>query len=313
MSNFWTLWTATIGVMSNPLTLGTVAMLTTAPLLWAGNAIVGRLAHDLISPFALNFVRWALAFVLLLPLAWKVLRQKSPLWPMWRRYALLGLLGIGCYNSLLYLALKTSTPLNATLVSSSMPIWMLALGRIFWGMPISSQQVLGAVLSMLGVVTVLSRGDIDVLWQLQLVPGDLFMLLATLIWTVYTWLLTKTPAPAEMQNDWAAFLMAQLVFGVLWSGLFAGTEAVLGAAHLVPGWPLLAVLLFIAIGPAILAYRFWGAGVQRSSPQIAGFFANLIPLFTALLSIPILGTSPHLYHAVAFVLIVAGIMVSSRR
>ena len=84
--------------------------------MWASNAIVGRLVHDMISPFALNFVRWLLACLLLLPLAWRVLRSDSVLWQHWRAYAVLGLLGIGCYNSLLYLALKTSSPLNATLV-----------------------------------------------------------------------------------------------------------------------------------------------------------------------------------------------------
>jgi drug/metabolite transporter (DMT)-like permease len=81
--------------------------------------------------------------VLLLPLAWRVLRKDSPIWPLWRQYMLLGLLGIGCYNALLYLALKTSTPLNVTLVSSSMPVWMLAIGRLCWGIRISRRQMGG--------------------------------------------------------------------------------------------------------------------------------------------------------------------------
>ncbi len=285
-------------------------MLSLPPLLWAGNAIVGRLAHDLISPFALNFVRWILAFVLLLPLAGAVLRPASPLWRHWPRLALLGLLGIGCYNALLYLALQTSTPLNVTLVGSSMPVWMLAVGRLCWGTPISRRQLLGAGLSVLGVLTVLSRGDLQVLGQLRLVPGDLFMVLATILWAFYTWLLAKTRLPAELQANWASFLLAQMLFGLIWSGLFTAAEVWSGHFHVAAGWPLAAALLFIAIGPAILAYRFWGLGVQRSSPQIAGFFGNLIPLFTALLSIPILGQTPHAYHVLAFGLIVGGIMVS---
>lgn len=149
--------------------------------------------------------------------------------------------------------------------------------------------------------------------HLQLVPGDLFMLLATLIWSLYTWLLTKAPGPQEFKSDWAQFLFAQVLFGVLWSGLFTATEASLGAFHLVLGWPLITALVFITIGPAILAYRFWGAGVRRSSPAVGGFFANLIPLFTAILSVLVLGQAPQLYHAGAFVLIVGGILVASRR
>ncbi len=79
---------------------------------------------------------------------------------------------------------------------------------------------------------------------------------------------------------------------MLWSGLFTATEASLGAFHLVLGWPLITALVFITIGPAILAYRFWGAGVRRSSPAVGGFFANLIPLFTAILSVLVLGQAP---------------------
>ena len=299
--------------MTVPLNLGTAALLSGAALLWASNAIVGRLVHDMISPFALNFVRWLLVFLLLLPLAWRVLRSDSVLWQHWRSYAVLGLLGIGCYNSLLYLALKTSSPLNATLVGSSMPIWMLCMGRLFWGTPISGRQIVGALLSIAGVVLVLTRGDLQVLRALQLVPGDLFMLLATLIWSIYTWLLTRAPGAPEFKGNWSMFLLAQVVFGVLWSGLFTTGEWALGTLTLQPSWALAAALLFIAVGPAMLAYRFWGAGVRRSSPTVAGFFANLIPLFTAILSVLVLGQAPQLYHAGAFVLIVGGIWVASRR
>ena len=297
--------------MNSRLSLSTALLLTTATLLWAANAIVGRLVHDLISPIALNFFRWLIAFLLLLPLAGSVLRPSSPIWAQWRQYALLGLLGIGCYNALLYLALKTSAPLNVTLVGSSMPVWMLGIGYVFWGTPVSRRQLLGAVLSIAGVLVVLSRGDINVLRHLQLVPGDLFVLLATIGWAFYTWLLSKTSGPAEVKSNWAAFLLAQMAFGLVWCSLATGTEYALGAFHFEWGWPLAAALAFISVGPAIAAYRFWGVGVQRATPAIAGFFGNLIPLFTALLSIPILGDVPRAYHAIAFALIVGGIVVSS--
>ena len=86
-------------MMHQRLTPSTIALLTLPPLLWAGNAVVGRLVHDMVPPMALNFIRWLLAFALLLPFAGQVLRRDSPLWPHWRRYALLGLLGVGVYNA----------------------------------------------------------------------------------------------------------------------------------------------------------------------------------------------------------------------
>ena len=299
--------------MSARLTPRTAALLTLPPLLWAGNAVVGRLVTDLVPPITLNFLRWVLAFVILLPLAAWVLRPGSGLWAHWRRFALLGLLGVGLYNALQYLALHTSTALNVTLVASSMPLWMMALGRLFFDARITRPQLLGALLSMAGVAVVLARGNLAQLAQLQLVPGDLYMLAATIAWAWYSWLLARRAEPDAIRADWAAFLLAQIVFGLGWSGLMTAGEWALTDARIQWGWSLAAALLFVAVGPAVLAYRFWGLGVQHAGPTVAGFFGNLTPLFAAVMSALFLGEAPRLYHAAAFALIVAGILVSARR
>ena len=299
--------------MTQRLSPTTLVFLTVAPLLWAGNAVVGRMVNQSIPPMTLNFVRWVLAGALLLPLAWQVLRPSSSLWPHWRRFALLGLLGIGNYNALQYLALQTSSPLNVTLVGSSMPMWMMAIGVLVFRVAIHGRQVVGVLLSMLGVVLVLGRGDWQQLLALRLVPGDIYMLLATISWAMYSWLLARTQEPADVRANWAAFLLAQLFFGVFWSGSFAAVEWSLGYHHIAWSPLLVAALAFIAIGPALLAYRFWGVGVQQAGPVIAAFFSNLTPLFAALLSAAFLGEWPQMYHAIAFVLIVGGIWIASQR
>lgn len=304
---------ATVPGMNHKLSPGTAVLLTIPPLLWAGNAVVGRLVNDLVPPVTLNFLRWVLAFVILLPLAPWLLRRGSGLWAHRRRFALLGLLGVGTYNALQYLALKTSTPLNVTLVASSAPLWMMALGALFFQARVSRPQLLGALLSMAGVLVVLARGDGSQLAALRLVPGDLFILLATLSWAWYSWLLTRRDEPEPIRSDWAAFLLAQVVFGLGWSGLFSAAEWTLTDARITWGWPLAGALVFIAVGPAVLAYRCWGLGVQRAGPAVAAFFANLAPLFAALMSAAFLGEAPRPYHALAFALIVGGIVVSSRR
>ena len=102
--------------MTQHLSVRTALLLTLPPLLWAGNAVVGRMMVGLVPPITFNLLRWLAGFALLLPLATWVLRRDSPLWTHWRRMALLGLLGMGSYNALLYMALKSSTPLNVTLV-----------------------------------------------------------------------------------------------------------------------------------------------------------------------------------------------------
>ncbi|HWJ95000.1 MAG TPA: DMT family transporter [Telluria sp.] len=298
--------------MQHRLTPTNALLLTIPPLLWAGNAVVGRLLQGLVPPVTLNFLRWVLAGLILLPLAGWVLWPRSGLWTQWRRFAVLGLVGVGCYNALQYLALKTSTPLNVTLVGASVPVFMLGVGALLFGHRPSRRQYLGAVLSIAGVLVVLSRGDLDVLLNVHLVPGDLYMLLATLSWSIYSWLLIRAGVQPHIRTDWAAFLLAQIAFGLGWSGLFAAGEWALGAPPIRWGWPLAAGLAFVAIGPAVVAYRCWGLGVQRMGPNVAAFFSNLTPLFAALMSAAFLGEWPHLYHAIGFVLIVGGILVSSR-
>ena len=303
----------TVTGMTQPLVPRTVLLLTLPPLLWAGNAVVGRMVSPLVPPITLNFLRWALAFFILLPMAYPVFRSGSGLWTHWRRFASLSLLGVGCYNALQYLALQTSTPLNVTLVAASTPVFMLVLGALFFKAPVRLPQLAGAMLSMAGVAVVLSRGDWAQLMQVQFVLGDLYILAATACWALYSWLLSQRAEPEVLRQNWAAFLMAQVVFGLGWSGAFTAAEWTWTDAHIRWGWPLVGALAFVAIGPAVLAYRCWGEGVQRAGPAVAGFFANLTPLFAALMSAAFLGELPHLYHALAFVLILAGIFVSSRR
>jgi len=299
--------------MTRRLSTSTIMLLSIAPLMWASNAVIGRMINDLVPPMTLNFFRWLLAFLVLLPLAHRVLHRDSLMWRHWRRFALLGLLSVGAYNSLQYLALHTSTVMNVTLVASSIPIWMLGLGWLLHREKISRRQAWGAVLSIGGVLIVLSRGDAAVLMQMSLVPGDFYVLLATASWAGYSWMLARPTEPPAIRQDWAAFLLAQIFFGLLWSGLFVAGEWAWTPARIQWSWPVVAALVYITLGPALLAYRAWSAGIERAGPAMASFFSNLTPLFAAIMSTIFLGEWPSLYHALAFGLIVGGIVVSSRR
>jgi drug/metabolite transporter (DMT)-like permease len=300
--------------MTQRLSPSTVLLLCLPSLTWSGNAVIGRLVHDLISPMTLNFLRWSLALLILLPLAHTVFRRSSALWPQWRYYATLGLLGIGSYNALQYLALQTSQPLNTTLVGSGTPFWILIVGHLFFGASTRRVEWIGALVSVAGVLTVLSRGSVRALLDLHLVPGDAFMVLATVTWAFYAWKLVRPPAGRDVsRQDWAAFLAAQAFFGVLWSSGFAAAEWGLGRGHVEWSWSLGAGIGFISLFAAVIAFRAYGAGIQRVGPTITTFFGNLTPLFTAVLSAALLGERPQVYHGVAFLLIVGGIVISSRR
>jgi drug/metabolite transporter (DMT)-like permease len=298
--------------MTNRLSPSTIFLLTVPPLLWAGNAIVGRLVRAAVPPMTLNLLRWSIALLILLPLGRALFRGNS-LRTNWRRYALLGLLGIGLYNSFQYLALQSSTPINVTLVAAGMPVWMMAVGALFFRVPVSRKQMGGAALSIAGVLLVLCRGQWNLLLAMRLVPGDVYMILATIAWSFYSWLLMQPKDPPADRANWAVFLLAQVIYGVLWSGSFAAGEWALGGVAIAWSWPVAAALLYVAVGPAVIAFRCWGAGVQRAGPSIGAFFVNLTPLFTAIMSAAFLGEAPHLYHGLAFALIVGGIVFSARR
>ena len=305
--------------MNARLTPRLIGLLLLPPLLWAGNAIVGRLVTGNVPPLAFNALRWCVA-LLLLPLGWRVLASASAreqILARWRTLSVLGLLGVGAYNALQYMALTTSSAMNVTLIASSMPVWMLAIGAIFYRERPTAQSLLGAVLSLAGVAVVLGRGDLAVLAQVRFVVGDLLMIVAIIGWATYSWLLAR-PHPS-MRGDarpnwsWAEFLLIQMMFGLVFAGAAAGAEVlVVGEPIKWSGWVLLA-LLYVAVGPAIIAYRSWGLGVAQAGPEIAAFFSNLTPLFAAVLSAAVLGEAPQPYHGVAFALIVGGIVVSARR
>ena len=291
--------------------LSTVFYLTLATLLWAGNAISGRVLVGSISPITLSAVRWGLAALILLPLGWKVFKPSSALWQNKGRFLVLGLLGVGSYNVLLYLALQTSTAINVTLIGASMPIWMLFIGAVFYQVRPTLLQMVGAVVSLIGVTVVLTRGEPTSLLSMEVVMGDLLIMLATILWAFYSWMISRPGESTERQWPWAEFLMAQVFIGFMWTMLFEGAEIATGHAFIDLNYWTGALIVFVAIGPSLIAYRCWGLGVNGAGPTVAAFFANLIPLFTALLSAAILGDPPQLFHGLAFALIVIGILVSS--
>ena len=298
-------------------------LLTLPPLMWAGNAVIGRLMVGYAPPVLLNLIRWVGALLLLLPLGWRAFgtpERRAEVRARWPHLAMLGLLGVGMYNAMQYMALRTSTPLNVTLIAASMPLWMMLTGLLLFQARPGRRDLLAAALSLSGVVTVLTRGHPLALRQVELVPGDLLILVAITCWSVYSWLLAKPPPSMRGQArphwNWAEFLLVQVVFGIAWAAAGAAVESawLAGENDVVRwGWPLALALLYLATCPSLIAYYAWGTGVARAGPAMAALFSNLTPLLTALISGAVLGSWPEAYHLVAFALIVTGIMCSALR
>ena len=287
-----------------------VVLLTLPPLLWAGNAVVGRVARDSIAPFHLNFLRWLVAAILLFPF---VARDLPKSWPalraVWPWVLLMGLLGVGTYNALQYLALTTSTPINTSLIASSGPIFSLVLGALLFAERVTTSQIAGAAVSLLGVLWVMVHGDIARARAIDLDIGDLYMLLATLSWAVYTWVVRKRRPKVTM----AVLLFAQIVSGLMLALPLAAFESIRPAHPLVIDLKTMAMVGYIATCASLIAYFCWDRGVARVGAQLPMFFQNLTPVFAALISSVALHETPELYHLVGLGLILLGIVLASRR
>lgn len=292
-------------------------LLALPPLFWAGNAVVGRMMVGQVPPFTLNFLRWCVVALLLLPLGWRAFTPWSRIAQRWRYLLVTGGLAVGVYNSLQYLALVTSSPLNVTLVAASMPVWMLGVGSLFYGKHPSAREVAGALLGLAGVAVVIGRGSLAALAGVHLVAGDLYMVGALVGWAFYSWILVFPPEHMKREQapgwTWAELLLLQTLFGLAVSAVAAGGEQLAGAAPIQWKWSLIAVLLYVALFASIAAVRCWNLGVAASGPALAAFFLNLTPLFAALLSALLLGETPMAYHGLAFVLIAVGIAVGTPR
>ncbi|MCU0938447.1 MAG: DMT family transporter [Burkholderiaceae bacterium] len=288
----------------------TAFLLTLPPLFWAGNAVLARMLVGEVPPLALSLLRWLLALALFLPFVWRGLMAAWPqLRAAWRDVLWISLTGVAAYNSLQYVAVQTSSAVNVTLIAAATPVFALVFGVLFFGERARGAQWVGAGLSITGVLWVLLRGDVANVTRLNFVAGDLVMIAANITWAVYTWLLRKR----RPQVPFGPFLAAQMLVGTLMIVPLAIGEAALTSAtiHWTP--TAAAVVLYVALFPSLLAYYCWDRGVARVGAVLPVHFANLTPIFAALLSTLLLGEPPQLYHLVGLVAIVAGIQVANRR
>jgi len=190
-------------------------LLTLTALFWAGNMVMGRGIRGDVPPIALAFWRWTIALILLAPLALPHLRSQwsrlQAAWPTVVVLGLLGLLGVGCYNTFAYLALQHTTATSATLLNSFIPVATLAFGFLLFGKRLRRAEVMGVMVSLYGVAAIVNRGSIDTLLALSLNTGDLWMLAAVTVWGLYTVGLQKRPEGVDPMLMLTAFTVIGLL------------------------------------------------------------------------------------------------------
>lgn len=285
-------------------------ILVLPPLFWAGNAVAGRVAMAEMSPYALSFWRWALALAMLLPFT---LTDTLAAWPTIRarlgRMFVLGALSVGAYNTFLYMALQTTEAINATLVGSVMPLVIMVLSLVVLREPLGLWRSLGLVASFVGVALVIARGDLSALAALELHRGDVLMVLAVFAWALFSVLLRLWPP--ELSG--MVFLTVQIAMGLLVVTVLYGIDLATGGGAIPVTWQTGGIILYTAIFPALGAFFAWNYGVAKLGANIAGFYTNLVPLFTALLAAVLLNEAVRWFHGVGLGLIFLGIALATLR
>jgi drug/metabolite transporter (DMT)-like permease len=272
-------------------------------LFWGGNAVAGRMAAGLVPPLSLAFWRWLFAFLILLPFGLpRVLAQKETVARHWKLLCLLAASSVTAYNSFLYVALTTTTAVNATLVSAAIPVAIVSLSWLWFREGVGPRQAAGILLSLAGVLMVIARGELQTLLSLSLHAGDLWALAAVASWSLFSVVLRRYPTGL----DSLALLTVQVGAGTLFILPLYLVELALGGGFAL-SWTAAGLISYVAIFPSLVAYGLWNLGVVRLGPGTAGLYVNLIPVFTALLAIPLLGESFRWFHGAGMVMIFAGI------
>ena len=276
-------------------------------LCWAGNWVVGRAIHEQVPPLTLNFWRWAGSLVLILPFAWAPLRAQWRLMLRhWKWVLPMAAIASAIFQSMVYLGLQHTTALNGALLIALVPVAVAVIAAALLGDRVSARQGAGVAVSLAGAVVIIVRGDVGVLRTLAFNPGDLWILAAMPIWALYTVLLKRWPAGLERMG----FLAATALVGVAVQFPFFAWEWVAGR-HMIVTPASLAAIAYTAVFASFLAFVFYNAALQRTTPTIAGPFHHLHPAFTALLGIAFLGERTGWHHAAGVACIVLGLYLTA--
>jgi len=282
-------------------------LLTLTTLFWSGNMVVGRAIRGEVPPFTLAFWRWAIAFLLTLPLALPHLRQQWPLIKKgWKAVLILGLLGIGGYNTLAYIALQYTDATNASLLNSFIPVATIALSWAFLNKRLRGVEWLGVLVSLAGVVAIVSRGELATLLALTLNMGDLWMLGAVFVWALYTIGLQWRPTGVHPMLLLAAFTAVGLLAlapAYAWE-ILQGRQLHLSGSSL-------AGIVYIGTLPSFVGYIFYNRAVGEVGASKASLFIHLMPVFGTILAALFLGETPRFFHLIGIGLIFLGIYLTT--
>ena len=284
--------------------------LVLATLCWSGNFIVGKFATLYeIPPLTLNVFRWISVWFILVPFTYKEIFENLPyIKKNWLVISFMGVITISTFNSVVYFALNYTQVINAVLMLAAIPAATIVLSSLMKIEETNIFQLLGLVLSIIGIGSIISNGNIEKIIALDFNKGDIWMLVCVITWSLYSTLLKKN------NFKFSQFTLIQLMVSV-------------GILFLIPQFfyeksiglelnfnkDFYLILIYVAIFPAIAAYYFWQKGVAIIGPNRASMFIQLMPLFSAIMAIIFFEEIFELYHFVGAIFILSGIYLSNKK
>jgi drug/metabolite transporter (DMT)-like permease len=279
-------------------------------LFWSGNFIVGKAASLFeIPPFTLNFYRWVFAWLILAPFTLpEIIRKKNYILENIGLIIILGITSVTIFNSIVYYSLNFTQVISGVLTISTIPVMIIFFSWLFKIEKTNIYQISGVIFSLLGVVVIITKADLEILLNLNFNKGDLWMVVAMFSWAIYSALLRKKKFELSQLSLLQTIISAGLIF-LLPTYLI---ELVLGykvSMHL----PFVLTLTYVVIFPGLASFIFWIKGISIIGSNRSGIFLHLMPIFSTILAIIIFKEKFMVYHLVGAILIIIGIYLSNKK
>lgn len=283
-------------------------LLILSSALFSGNFIAGKAITDSIPPFSLAFLRSTMAFLFILPLGFKEIKANKVLFQKeWKNLYCLSFTGIVMFTSLVYLAIQFTTTINAAIVEATTPVVAGLLGFLFLKERFSHSQIVGILLSLLGVIWIITKGSIGVIVMLNLNIGDVLMVIAVLSWAFYSIFVNKHNSKYPTYGG----LSIMLLMASVTLAPFAAIEGMMTGPYAID-LPTIVGLLYVGIFPSIIAFIAWNKGVSLIGPSRASVFLNLIPVFTSIGAVLIINEKLTFTQLIGGVVVLMGVFLTTR-
>ena len=283
-------------------------LLVLTTIFWSGNFIVGKAATIYeIPPFSLNFFRWLFAGIILLPFTFKeIFLKKNYIKANIGLFIILGITSITVFNSIVYYSLYFTQVITGVLMISTIPVWIILISSLLKIEKTNIYQIFGILLSLIGVVAIITKSDLEVIKGLEFNKGDLSIIVAMFSWAIFSTLLKKK----KLEVSQITLLQVVIIFGLIFLTPIYIIELLLGN-YIILDKPFFLTLAYVVIFPGLLSFLFWIKGISVIGANRSGIFLHLMPIFGSVFAIIIFKEKIMFYHLIGAIFIIFGIRISN--